>query len=144
MNSSMDWRGHFEAGEKFLQTALNGRLKKSVFTNELIFQITLLAIENLLVGIWQYHGRMPTDHTMSGLAGGLEDFCPMDGDLSAAIMELELDENMCALVPTTPTVFDEDKISRVTAIGRQVFQFAQSRLTNATGKMVRMKQTLFV
>lgn len=144
MNSSMDWRGHFEAGEKFLQAALNGRLKKSVFTNELIFQITMLAIENLLVGIWQYHGRMPTDHTLGGLVSGMEDFCPMDADLSAAIMELELDENMCALVPATSTVYDDAKIDNTTSVGRHVFQFAQSRLTNRTGKMVRPEQTLFV
>ena len=141
MNSAMDWRGHIEAGQKFLRTALNGRLRKPAFTNELIFQITMMAIENFLVGIWQYHRHMPTDHTLSGLVNGLKDLCPVDGHLAAAITELELDENMCSLIPMPPPVFDDNKINAVTAIGRDLAHFVQSRLTSKTGKMARLSQT---
>jgi hypothetical protein len=37
-----------------------------VFNNELIFQRAAMAIEKLMVGVFQYYHQMPFDHTLDG------------------------------------------------------------------------------
>lgn len=44
------WQDHILAGCQYLKTASNGLSRRAVFNNELIFQLAVMAIEELMAG----------------------------------------------------------------------------------------------
>ena len=126
---SLDWQGHIDCGRKYLKTADNGRSRPAVFTSELIYQLTAMAIEQLLVGLWQYHNQMPTDHTLDGLVDGLEEICPLEKELAEGIKDLAHFDDMCPLVPVNRRIPTDVEIQAMLMTARQVSAFALSRVT---------------
>lgn len=127
-SNPLDWQGHIDTGRSYLKTAGNGLARPTVFTNELIYQLTAMAIENLLVGVWQYHRQMPVDHTLDGLVDGLAQFCPLKADLAESIKEIGRFDDMCPLVPVHKTIPDDQEIRAILAVGQQVAEFAAQQV----------------
>jgi hypothetical protein len=125
---TLDWREHFETGSSFLKTAGNGLDRPAVFTNELIYHLTAMAIENLLVGVWQFHRQMPVDHTLDGLVDGMAEFCPLKADLAQSIKDVGRFDDMCPLVPVRKNIPDDQEIRAVLAVGQQVAEFAAQQV----------------
>lgn len=122
-NNKLDWQTHLETGRRYLRTAINGQTRKSVFNNILTHQLTAMAMEHLLVGVYQYHRKMPADHTLDGLVDGLLSFCTMSTGLAQEIKSVGRYEEMCPLVPVNPRVPDDMEIQAVLDIGRRVAGF---------------------
>lgn len=127
-----DWQDHIDAGCKYLQTARNGLDRPSVFNNELIYHLTAMAIEKLLVGIYQYHEKMPVDHTLGGLVDDLTTICAMDKDLGEDIKALAQFDDMCPLVPVNRATPDSTQIKAMLAVGGQVVAFAEQQVNGAS------------
>ena len=121
--TSLDWQEHIDTGRKYLQTARNGLARPAVFPPELIYQIIAMAVEQLLVGLWQYHNQMPADHTLDGLVDGLAAICPLDKDLSDKIKHLARFDDMCPLVPVNRSIPGDMEIRAMLAVGQQVVAF---------------------
>jgi hypothetical protein len=129
----LDWREHITAGQKYLKTAGNGLARPSVFNNELIYQLTAMAVEKLLVGVFQYHHKMPVDHTLDGLVDELTLFCPLDKDLAESIKDLGRYDDMCPLVPVNRNIPNDMQIKTILTVGRQVVAFAQQQVRQSAG-----------
>ena len=125
---SLDWQEHISAGRKYLKTAGNGLARPSVFNNELIYQLTAMAVEKLLVGVFQYHRKMPADHTLDGLVDELALFCPLGEDLAESIKDLGRFDDMCPLVPVNRSIPNDLEIKTILAIGRKVASFAERQV----------------
>lgn len=123
--SNLNWQEHITAGQKYLSTAANGLSRSSVFTNDLVHQLTAMAIEHLLSGIYLFHGQMPTDHTLDGLVDGLAAFCPLDTQLAEGIKHLNQYDDMCPLVPVGRVIPDDMAIKAMLALGKQVAGFVK-------------------
>lgn len=121
---TQDWQNHIDTGRSFLQTARNGLKRPSVFNNELIYHLIAMAIEKLLVGVYQFHRQMPVDHTLDGLVDDLATICPLDKDLGEQIKGLGRFDDMCPLVPVNRKIPDVMQIQAMLAIGGQVATFA--------------------
>jgi len=119
------WNDHIRDGRQYLNTACRGLSRPAVFNNELIFQLAAMAIEKLIVGVCQYHHRMPFDHTLSGLVDGLTPVCPMDAGLAEEIKRIERLDDMCTLAPVRRKVPGDMDIRRILDVGRQVAGFAE-------------------
>jgi len=65
MNS---WKEFFSEGEQYFKTAKNGVCRKSVFTNEILYNIIGMSIEKYFMGFFQFHGKLPEHHTLESLA----------------------------------------------------------------------------
>ena len=122
------WEDHILSGRQYLKTARNGRARREVFNNELVFQLTAMAMEKLMVGICQYHHRMPTDHTLSGLVRGLAPVCPMDEDLARRIREIEGIDNMCPLTAALRPEPDQTAVDQILETGDRVAAFAKAHV----------------
>ena len=122
------WNDHILAGRQYLETASNGRHRPAVFNNELVFQLAAMAIEKLMVGVCQYHRRMPFDHTLTGLVAGLAPVCPMDPALADGIRHIEQIDDMCSLSPVHRKSPDALAIQQVLDIGWQVAVFARQHV----------------
>ena len=127
-----DWQEHIDAGRKYLQTARNGLERPSVFNNELIYHLTAMAIEKLLVGVYQFHQQMPVDHTLDGLVDDLATICLMDEDLGERIKHLARFDDMCPLVPVNRTIPDNKQIQALLAVGGQVAAFAEQQVNRSS------------
>ena len=128
----MGWRDHILAGEQYLKTAHSGLARRVVFNNPLLVQISAMAIEKLLVGLSYYYGRMPTDHTLSGLVTAMDRFCPLDTRLSTAIRQLDRWENLCTLTPRPQRLPDDHDMETWLNTAQQLADFARSRLPTPT------------
>lgn len=126
--TALDWQEHITAGRQYLKTAGNGLARPSVFNNELIYQLTAMAVEKLLVGVFQYHHKMPADHTLDGLVDELALFCPLDKDLADHIKGLGRFDDMCPLIPVNRIVPDHREIKAILAVGLQVVAFAEQQV----------------
>lgn len=124
-DSNLDWQTHLSAGRRYLKTAINGQSRPSVFNNQLIYQLTAMAIENLLTGVYQYHQQMPEDHTLDGLVDGLAAICPLDRNLADSIKGIGRYDDMCPLVPVKQSVPNDLEIKAMLAIGKQVVGFTE-------------------
>jgi hypothetical protein len=122
-HSNLNWQEHIASGRKYLNTAVNGLSRPSVFSNDLVHQLTAMAIEHLLAGVYLFHGQMPTDHTLDGLVDGLAPFCPLDIHLAECIKMLNQYDDMCPLVPVGRVVPDDTAIKVILAVGKQVAGF---------------------
>ena len=127
-SDALAWEEHICAGRQYLKTAGNGLARPAVFNNELVYQLTAMAVEKLLVGVFQYHRKMPADHTLDGLVDELNRFCPMDKDLAACIKGLGRFDDMCPLVPVNRIVPDDLEIRAILAVGHQVAAFAEQQV----------------
>ena len=126
--SQLDWLEHLTTGQKYLQTARNGLARPSVFNNKLIYHLTAMAIEKMLVGVFQYHRQMPEDHTLDGLVDGLAHICPLDKDLADGIKGIGRFDDMCPLVPVKHRIPDDLEIKAMLAVGEQVAAFADGQV----------------
>ena len=129
--TALDWREHITAGRKYLQTACRGLDRPAVFNNVLIYHLAAMAIEKLLVGVWQYHRQMPADHTLDGLVDGLAGICPLSADLAEGIKHIGRFDDMCPLVPPSRCAPDDMEIRAILAVGNQVIAFAQQETGQA-------------
>lgn len=122
------WQDHILTGCKYLKTASNGRSRPGVFNNELIFQLTAMAIEKLIVGVCHYHRLMPFDHTLSGLVEGLTPVCRLDAGLADRIKRIEQRDDMCALTAASRDAPSDMDVQGILEVGRQVANFAKQHV----------------
>jgi hypothetical protein len=130
--TTLDWQEHFDAGRKYLRTACKGLDRPAVFNNVLIYHLAAMAIEKLLVGVWQYHNQMPGDHTLDGLVDGLAGICPLDQALADGIKHIGRFDDLCPLVPSHRCAPNDMEIRAILAVGKQVVAFARQQ-TGRTG-----------
>ena len=132
-STALGWQEHISAGQKYLKTAGNGLARPLVFNNELIYQLTAMAVEKLLVGVFQYHHKMPAGHTLDGLVDELSLFCPLDEDLAESIKSLGRFDDMCPLVPVNRSIPNDVEIETILTVGRQVAAFAERQVGQPVG-----------
>jgi hypothetical protein len=124
LQSITGWQEHICHGRQYLKTADRGLSRPTVFNNDLIYQLAAMAMEQLLVGLWQFHHRMPPDHTLTGLVEGLPPFCILENDLVEKIMQLDRWEDMCSLTAAWRPVPDESEVSELLCATRRLADFA--------------------
>ena len=126
--SILNWEENIDSGHKYLKTASNGQARPTVFTPELTYQLTAMAIEKLLVGISQYHKQMPTDHTLEGLVEGLALVCPLGKDMGDGIKALWQFDDMCSLEPANRHIPTGGEVQWMLALAREVETFAREQV----------------
>lgn len=127
-HSITGWRNFLDNGRRYITTARKGLNRPEVFNNDLVLQLTAMAMENLLVSVWQYHGRMPGDHTLSGLVAGMVDFFPVDARLVDGIKQVEGFDDICALMPSHRRSPSERDIASMLENGEHLADLVSIRL----------------
>lgn len=126
--SLADWHTFLDHGRKYMRTAHRGTLRPEKFTNDLIMQLAAMGIENLLVGLWQFFGHLPEDHTLSGLVDGMMAFCPLPDSLADGIKAIEDMDDLCALVPVNHRTPSNNDIAVLLETGEGLLRFTDQRL----------------
>ena len=124
----VDWQEYVKEGHQYFKTAVNGIKRPEVFTPELVYQITAMAIEKMLVGLSQFHRQMPGDHTLEGLVEGLDQICPLEAHLAEQVKALGRLDNMCLLEPVNRLIPDDREISAMLETASQVEVFVLNQV----------------
>ena len=131
--NALDWQSQIENGRRYLKTACNGQKRPAVFTPELIYQLTAMAIEKLLAGIYQYHHQMPEDHTLAGLVDGLVPLCPLEKEVADRIKAMAAFDDMCSLLPCPRHIPNAEELAAILMTARDVAAFALQQVGTTEG-----------
>lgn len=87
-----------------------------------------MAIERFVVGLSQYHHRMPVDHTLAGLVAELGPVCPMSTDLADRIKGIEIIDDMCSLSPAIRIPPGKTAVREILAVCHEVQEFVDAHI----------------
>lgn len=136
--ANREWMPHVHAGLRYLQTAWNGRQRPAVFSNELRFQLSAMALEKLLVGIWTYHGYLPADHTLTGLSLGATELCSLDPLLAQRIGAIDRFDNMCVLAPVRRDPPSDQTLNEILNTGRELTEFVVCQIPELDRALIHL------
>jgi hypothetical protein len=122
------WHDPLREGLQYLATAGSGLNRRAVFTNEVIFQLAAMGVERIIVGVCQYFGGMPSDHTLSGLVDALAEVCPLDAELADLIKRIEAIDDMCTLTPWRRSPPGDIDVEMVLLAGHEMAAFARQQV----------------
>ncbi len=127
-----EWIEYIQEGRQFLQTARNGQKRKTVFTNELVYNLIGLSLEKMLVGLCMRHGHMPADHTLAGIVSELNDLCPLEASLAEEIRAMDRIQDLCALDMKTFCSVSDRQITQLLSLNERVAAFVKEAIESDT------------
>ncbi len=119
-----DWRQFIEDGEKYLSTAIHAAEKRrEVFTPEILYNLTAMAIEKYLMGFLMYHGDMADNHTMRDMIESVQRHVKMQPDLAESLLYLDSFQEICDIDTYNRRAPGIEEIPGILAIGQNVRGF---------------------
>lgn len=106
----MDFMNVINEAESYSRTVLKSSSGKRIFNNEIIKNITSIAMEKYLVGFLMSKGKLPEGHTLEKLYMEASAFLPRDNDLLSRLVEIDLTMNLCSLEIKENTGTSDDEI----------------------------------
>lgn len=121
--TSKGWEVFIQQGRQYMKTAVGGIKRRSVFTNDLLYNIVAMAIEKYFMGFFQYHGQMPENHTLSDLVQGVEKITLLDRGLSEGLLNMDRFQEICAWDTYRRQKPNEEDIEAFLKLGMDVEKF---------------------
>jgi len=123
-----DWRQYLKEGEQYLKTALGGADRRAeVFTPEILYNITGMAIEKLIMGFLMSRGDLAENHTMADLLRALEKHAEIPAALAQDLLFLDSFQEICDIDTYKRRPPSPEETRRILAIGQAVEQFISGR-----------------
>ncbi|VAW41788.1 hypothetical protein MNBD_DELTA03-159 [hydrothermal vent metagenome] len=124
-----DWREYISDGGKFLHTAVNAAKKRpEVFTPEILYNLTAMAIEKFCMGYLMYHGDLADNHTMADLAEAVERHAGPQPELTQKLLFLDSFQEICDLSAYKRRPPNKEEIAQILSIGQEVNDFVSSKI----------------
>ncbi|MCF6290134.1 MAG: hypothetical protein L3J03_03965 [Desulfobacterales bacterium] len=119
-----DWRQYIKEGGQYLNTAVNAaRDRPEVFTPEILYNLTAMAIEKFLMGFLMYHGDMADNHTMADLLRSVERHIEVTPGFAGRLLVLDSFQEICDLDTYNIRKPTPEDIVMILAIGHEVKVF---------------------
>lgn len=129
-----DWHKYLGEGEKYLALAQGGAAKRrEVFTPDIIYNVTAMAIEKYLMGFLMYHSTLAENHTMLDLLDAVERVAGPQPQFAEDFRYLDSFQDICSLEHYRRSEPTWEDIPRILACGVQVSDFvAQTEIWTAS------------
>lgn len=119
-----EWPLYLEDGEKYLQVSLRAAdSSRGVFTPAIIYNVTAMAIEKLLMGFLMYHGTLPENHTMQDLLAAVERVAGPQPQFAESFRYMDSFQEICSMEGYQRREPTWEEIPAILACGRKVRQF---------------------
>lgn len=129
-----DWHIFQRDGKQFLKTAQAAYTKKSKsFSPVVIYNLTCMGIEKLIMAFLMQRGDLAENHTMGDLLQALERHLGVNPELDRKLLFLDSFQEICDLenyVVTSPT---EEDLQEIVDCGKYVKDYL-TPLLNGSGK----------
>lgn len=133
-----DWRQYLKQGEKYLNTAVKAAAKRpEVFTPAILYNLSAMAIEKLIMGYLMSRGDLAENHTMADLLQALERHIELPADLARDLLCLDSFQEICDMDTFSIKKPMGSDIAKMLTIGDEVKRFifknvySTSRLTES-------------
>lgn len=137
-----DWYDHVVAGIQYLKTAVKGRSRPEVFTNELTYNLITLSIEELLLGLSLYHAKLPNHHCLGSLAREAAKVEPMDIQMIKNIQAIDDYQDLCSLEMGHFKVPTDMEIGSMFDIAKEVEHFVKQSIERRYATSMKARRTL--
>jgi len=125
-----NWQDYRRDGEQFLHTALMARKKgKTHFTPVILYNLTGMAIEKLIMAYLMKNGDLAENHTMGDLLDALERHTGRQPKLAAKLRYLDSFQEICALDSMTIKIPTQEDTEIILAIGQEIHDFLAPHLS---------------
>jgi hypothetical protein len=126
-----NWQEYRRDGEQFLHTALMARKKnKKHFTPEILYNLTGMAIEKLIMAYLMKNGDLAENHTMGDLLAALERHTGSQPNLAEKFRYLDSFQEICDLEAYSVKIPTQEDTDTILAIGKEISDFLAPHLTN--------------
>jgi hypothetical protein len=124
-----DWRQYIKEGGQYLHTAREAAGKRGeVFTPEILYNLTAMAIEKFIMGYLMSRGDLADNHTMRDLMEALERNAGPQPELGAKLRYLDAFQEICDLETYSRKPALPEDIPEILAIGQLVREFVTERV----------------
>ena len=124
-----DWRQYIKEGGQYLHTAGEAAEKRAeVFTPEILYNLTAMAIEKFIMGYLMSRGDLADNHTMRDLVDALERNAGPQPELGAKLRYLDGFQEICDLDTYSRKPALPEDIPEILAIGQMVREFVVQRV----------------
>ncbi len=120
-----DWRNFWQEGEQFLGTATRGLAKRrNVFTPEIIYNITAMAIEKTIMAYLMKNGDLAENHTMADLLTALKrHHGNLPFELANKLLYLDTFQEICDIDTYRREEPSWEQAEVIVTIGREIHEF---------------------
>ena len=119
-----DWHKYLGEGDKYLACARQAATRRrEVFTPNIIYNVTAMAIEKFLMGLLMYHGTLAENHTMRDLLDAVEQVAGPEPQFADDFRYLDSFQDICSLEAYQRHEPTWEDIPRILACGAQVSDF---------------------
>ncbi|HCC54992.1 MAG TPA: hypothetical protein DEQ20_08735 [Desulfobulbaceae bacterium] len=124
-----DWRQYIKEGGQYLHTACEAAERRGeVFTSEILYNLTAMAIEKFIMGYLMSRGDLADNHTMRDLVEALERNAGSQPELGAKLRYLDAFQEICDLDTYSRKPALPEDIPEILAIGQMVREFVVQRV----------------
>jgi HEPN domain-containing protein len=124
-----NWQDYRRDGEQFLNTALLARKKgKTHFTPAILYNLTGMAIEKLIMAYLMKNGDLADNHTMGDLLEALERHAGRQPQLAAKLRYLDSFQEICSQDFMKIRIPTQEDIHTILAIGQEIREFLAPHL----------------
>jgi len=124
-----DWRQYIKEGGQYLHTAHEAAERRAeVFTPEILYNLTAMAIEKFIMGYLMSRGDLADNHTMRDLVEALERNAGPQPELGAKLRYLDGFQEICDLETYSRKPALPENIPEILAIGQMVREFVVQRV----------------
>lgn len=124
-----DWRQYLKEGDQYLSTAVGAAARRSkVFTPEILYNVTAMAIEKMIMGYLMSRGDLADNHTMRDLLDAVERNAGPQPELGAKLRYLDGYQEICDLDTYKRVAPAPEDIPEILAIGQMVKAFVEERI----------------
>ena len=124
-----DWRQYIKEGGQYLKTATSAAERRGdVFTPEILYNLTAIAIEKFLMGFLMYHGDLADNHTMQDLINAVEGVAGRQEEIAEKMLYLDSFQEICDLDTYNRRAPEPEDMPHILAIGHEIKEFVAARV----------------
>ncbi len=92
------WENFWKMGLSYKSLSEKAQHRREKFTPDLLYNISAMAIENLVMGFLSYKGSLPENHALRDLVRGLEKEITLDKGLKMRILSMDRYQEICSMI----------------------------------------------
>lgn len=124
-----DWRQYIKEGGQYLRTAHQAAERRGeVFTPEILYNLTAMAIEKFIMGYLMSRGDLADNHTMRDLLDAVERNAGPQPELGAKLRYLDAFQEICDMDTYSRKPALPEDIPEILAIGQLIREFVTERI----------------
>ncbi|MDH4317952.1 MAG: hypothetical protein OEV64_06145 [Desulfobulbaceae bacterium] len=125
-----DWRTFIKEGEEYLATADSAFRKRSpAFTPEILYNISAMAIEKLLMGFLMFHNDLADNHTMADLISSVERHVSLKQGLKEDLLFIDSFQKICDPYHSTYKAPNREDIEKNISIAHCIRDFNEMHIS---------------